>query len=53
MANRPSRYHERLFVVLTEQQKARVVALADRENTSIGAIVRRALSRELRELEAA
>ena len=47
MAHRPAKFHERLFVVLSPKQKDEVAALADRENTSIGAIVRRALQREL------
>ena len=47
MANRPAKFHERLFIVLSPQQKFEVAALAHRENLSMGAVVRRALQREL------
>jgi len=45
--------NERLAIVLPPHQKAEIVALAQREEISIGTLVRRALKRELREVEAA
>lgn len=48
MSNRPSRYRERLFVVLSAQQKAKVIELAERDQCSVASVVRRALNRELK-----
>lgn len=45
--SRVAKFHERLVVVVPPRQKAEIIALADRENLSMGAIVRRALQREL------
>lgn len=44
---------DRLAIVLPPHQKAEIVALASREEISIGTLVRRALKRELREAEVA
>jgi hypothetical protein len=42
------KFDERLVIVLPTHQKAEIVALANREEMSIGALVRRALKREVR-----
>lgn len=47
------KFDERLVIVLPTRQKAEVVAFANREEISIGALVRRALKREVRQGEAA
>jgi hypothetical protein len=51
--NRPRKFHERIAVVLPSSQKAEIMALAEREDISVGALVRRALRREVRQSEAA
>jgi hypothetical protein len=51
--SRPRTMNERLAIVLPVHQKAEVIALANREEISIGTLVRRALKRELRHTEAA
>lgn len=38
-----SPYDERLEIVLTAEQKQRVFEVADRQNISVGALIRRAI----------
>ena len=47
------KFDERLVIVLPTHQKAEIVALANREEISIGTLVRRALKREMQQAEAA
>lgn len=49
MANKPRRYSERLEMTLPEDQKARLERLAEIECTSVAALVRRGISKVLRE----
>lgn len=49
MANKPRRYSERLEMTLSEDQKARLERLAEIECTSVAALVRRGISKVLRE----